>query len=139
MANFGLAKKLVMGSVLVITTTTIPLVSKAVLTSGESQENHQSTVQLLAYDNACTSEELKAGDTVIVNGDEYPLEEDENGLFISYIVVDENGQEIEGQDGTLSVVNFGADCSTVEFEEVEGVDTVGEEQDEEVEQDDSGQ
>jgi hypothetical protein len=129
MANFGLAKKLVMGSVLVITTTTIPLVSKAVLTPGESQENHQSTVQLLAYENACESEELKADDTVIVNGDEYTLEEDENGLFISYIVVDENNQEIEGQDGTLSVVNFGADCSTVQFEEVGGVDTVGEDQD----------
>ncbi len=129
MADFGLAKKLVMGSVLVITTTTIPLVSKAVLMPGESQENHQSKVQLLAYENACESEELKAGETVKVNGDEYTLEEDENGLFISYIVVDENGEEIEVQDGTLSVVNFGADCSTVEFEEVEGVDTVGEDQD----------
>jgi hypothetical protein len=129
MANFGLAKKLVMGSVLVITTTTIPLVSKAVLMPGESQDNHQSTVQVIAYENACESEELKAGDTVSVNGDEYTLEEDENGLFISYIVVDENNQEIEGQDGTLSVVHFGEDCSTVEFEEVEGVDTVGTDQD----------
>lgn len=129
MANFGLAKKLVMGSVLVITTTTIPLVSKAALMFGESQENQQSTVQLLAYENACTTEELTAGDTVKVNGEEYTLEKDENGLFISYIVVDENNQEIEGQDGTLSVVHFGEDCSTVEFEEVEGVDTVGEDQD----------
>jgi hypothetical protein len=75
---------------------------------------------LLAYDNYCQADELYLGDAVTIEGNEYEVYEDADGLYVAYEIYDENGDILN--DGTLSIVEFSDDCETVHFEEVEGVD-----------------
>jgi hypothetical protein len=67
---------------------------------------------MIAFDNACADDDLAAGDEVTVDGDDLALEEDADGLFIAV-----NGE-------SYSVVSFDADCETVNFQQVDGVDTL---------------
>jgi len=75
-----------------------------------------------AYENMCQDEELSAGGEVTVNGETYTLKEDDNGLYIDYVMVDGQGNE-EGPY-TISVASFDEDCTTVHFEENPNVDVV---------------
>jgi hypothetical protein len=75
-----------------------------------------------AYENMCDGDELVAGDEVTVNGETYTLEEDSDGLYIQYVMVDEDGNE-EGPY-TISVASFSDDCETVSFEENPEIDVV---------------
>lgn len=95
---------------------------------GVNQPSHQ----LIAYNNMCADDELAAGDEVTVNGDTYTLEEDEDGLFIEYILVDEEGEDTGKGVGTYSLTSFNDDCETVSLEQMDGTDSIiGEDVDEE--------
>jgi hypothetical protein len=67
---------------------------------------------VIAFDNACADDDLIEGDEVTVEGTDYALDEDADGLFIT----------VEGE--TYSVVSFDSDCETVSFQQVDGVDTL---------------
>jgi hypothetical protein len=71
-----------------------------------------SVSKLIAFDNSCADDELLAGDEVTVEGEDYALEEDADGLFIAIA------------DETYSVVSFESDCETVSFQQVDGVDVL---------------
>jgi hypothetical protein len=89
---------------------------------GQAQSNPtvQASGTLIAYDNSCPSENLSAGDEVTVDGETYSLEEDGAGLFIEYVL---EGDE-EGAVGTYSVMGFGNDCETVQFQQIDGIDSL---------------
>jgi hypothetical protein len=67
---------------------------------------------MIAFDNACADDDLAVGDEVTVDGEDLALEEDAEGLFIAV-----NGE-------SYSVVSFDADCETVNFQQIDGVDTL---------------
>jgi hypothetical protein len=75
-----------------------------------------------AYENMCQEDEIAAGDEVTIDGEGYALDEDSDGLYIEYVMVDEDGNE----DGpyTISVASFDEDCETVYFEENPEIDVV---------------
>jgi hypothetical protein len=99
------------------------------LNAAPASQASQNTV--IAYENMCEEDELVAGDEVSIGDDSYVLEEDENGLFIEYVLVDaETGEQVSEEVGTYSLTEFGEDCETVSFQQVDGVDSlVGEDVD----------
>ena len=93
------------------------------LNAAPTNSGDRSTV--VAYDNMCGDDELSAGETITVNGDEYTLEEDENGLFIEYVMVDpETGEQASDEVGTYSVTEFADDCETVSLDQIDGLDSL---------------
>lgn len=87
---------------------------------------------VIAYENMCADDELVAGDEVEIDGEVYPLEEDEDGLYIEYMLVDEEGDDTGEGVGTYSLTEFGDDCETVTFEAIDGTDSIiGDDVDEE--------
>lgn len=80
--------------------------------------------QLVAYENMCEEDELLAGDEVTIEGETYTLEEDEDGLFVEYMLVDEEGEDTGDGVGTYSLASFDEDCETASFEQVDGTDSI---------------
>jgi hypothetical protein len=87
---------------------------------------NQPTDSLIAeLDNQCADDDLVAGDEITVNGETYTLEEDEDGLFIEYVLADDDGTvDEEAGVGTYSVVSFDEDCETVGLDQVDGTDSL---------------
>jgi hypothetical protein len=80
---------------------------------------------IIALDNQCEDDTLEAGDEITVNDETYTVQEDEDGLFIEYVMADEEGTvDEEAGTGTYSVVSFADDCETVELTQVEGTDSL---------------
>jgi hypothetical protein len=124
-------------SVLAIATATsaIGLFGIKSLNAAPSDNLDRSSEMLVAYENMCADDELMAGDEVTVEGETYTLAEDEDGLFIEYIRVDEEGEDTGEGVGTYSLTEFGDDCETASFEQVDGTDSIiGEDVDEEGEE-----
>lgn len=116
-------------------TSAIGLLGMKSLNAAPSNNVDRSSDMLIAYENMCADDELMAGDEVTVEGETYTLEEDEEGLFIEYILVDEEGEDTGAGVGTYSLTEFGDDCETVSFQQVDGTDSIiGEDVDEEGEE-----
>jgi hypothetical protein len=80
---------------------------------------------VVAYNNMCGNDELSAGEDITIDGDDYTLAEDENGLFIEYVMVDsETGEQTSDEVGTYSVTEFASDCETVTLQQIDGVDSL---------------
>jgi hypothetical protein len=102
---------------------TTGLFGMASLNAAPTISGDRSTV--VAYNNMCGEDELSAGEDITVGGDDYTLAEDENGLFIEYVMVDsETGEQTSDEVGTYSVTEFASDCETVTLQQIDGVDSL---------------
>jgi hypothetical protein len=101
-------------TLLIATAATLAFGRMGVLNAAVVQSNSPTVAAdtMIAFDNACADDELLQGDEVTIEGADYSLEEDADGLFIS----------VEGE--TYSLVSFDSDCETVNFQQIDGVDTL---------------